>query len=82
MLKVKHNAKEYEVRMEIGDYQPEDLTVKLVGDQLSITGEIKHHDAHGSVSTQFSRQFTIPEVTSLFGRRRNLCTVTARIQTV
>ena len=59
---MKYNAKEFEVKLEIEGYKPEDLNVKIVGDELSIKGKIKETDQHGTVSSEFSRSFTIPEV--------------------
>ncbi len=59
---MKYNAKEFEVKLDVTNYKPEDLAVKVVGDELSISGKIKETDAHGSVTSEFSRQFTVPEV--------------------
>ena len=61
-FQIKQNAKEFEVKLEIEGYQPEDLNVKIIGDELSISGKIKETDQHGTVSSEFSRQITIPEV--------------------
>ena len=52
------------MKLEIEGYKPEDLNVKIVGDELSIKGKIKETDQHGTVSSEFSRSFTIPEVST------------------
>ena len=68
---MKYNAKEFEVKLEIEGYKPEDLNVKIVGDELSIKGKIKETDQHGTVTSEFSRSFTIPEVRDPLEIERN-----------
>ncbi len=36
--------------------------VKIVGDELTVTGKLKSSDEHSVMSSEFSRMFTIPEV--------------------
>ncbi len=62
IFQVKYDSKVFEVKIDVENYKPEDLNVKIVGDELTVTGKLKSSDEHSVMSSEFSRMFTIPEV--------------------
>jgi len=61
-LEVKYNDKEFEIKLDVSDYSPEELTVKVTDDTLTISGKhSEKSDGDSLVSRQFTRQFAIPE---------------------
>ena len=61
-LQLKYDNKIFEVKIDVENYKPEDLNVKIVGDELTVAGKMKSSDEHSVMSSEFSRLFTIPEV--------------------
>ncbi|ELU01719.1 hypothetical protein CAPTEDRAFT_58607, partial [Capitella teleta] len=58
---IKFDEKEFEVKVNVSAYQPEDLEVKVTQDRLTVSG--KHEDQtdeFGVVSREFTRHFAIP----------------------
>ena len=52
--------------LDVKDYDPEKLTLKIADDSLLISGKFEQKDAeHGTMSREFTRQFTIPQVSTL-----------------
>ena len=63
LFQVKYNDKVFEVNMNVSQYSPEELEVKVVEDKLIVTGKHEEkRDEHGTVASEFTRQFMIPEV--------------------
>ena len=63
LFQVKYNDKVFEVTMNVSQYAPEELELKVIENKLIVTG--KHEetkDEHGTVASEFTRQFLIPEV--------------------
>lgn len=59
---VKYNDKVFEVTMNVSQYSPEELEVKVVDDKLTVTGKHEEkRDEHGTIASEFTRQFMIPE---------------------
>ncbi|KAK2161456.1 hypothetical protein LSH36_116g02018 [Paralvinella palmiformis] len=61
-IDVKYNDKVFEVTMNVSQYAPEELELKVIENKLIVTG--KHEetkDEHGTVASEFTRQFLIPE---------------------
>ena len=59
---MKLNEKEFEIKVNVSAYKPEDLEVKVTSDKLTVAG--KHEDKSdefGIVSREFTRHFAIPE---------------------
>lgn len=49
----------------MSQYTPEEIKVKVVGDQLEISAKHSEKpDEHGYISREFTRQFLIPEVSN------------------
>ncbi|XP_041358863.1 alpha-crystallin B chain-like [Gigantopelta aegis] len=59
---VKYDNKSFQVKVDVDQFEPEELNVKVSGNRLVISG---HHeskpDEHGFVSREFTREFIIPE---------------------
>lgn len=63
LIQVKYDKESFEVKIDVQNFTPEELDVKLAGNRLSITGKHeKKTDEHGYISREFSREFDIPEV--------------------
>lgn len=59
---VRYTGKIFEIKIDVQEYSPEELNVKLVGNDLTITGQHERkQDGHGYVSRRFSREFLVPE---------------------
>jgi HSP20 family molecular chaperone IbpA len=53
------------IRLNVSHYEPENLSVKIVGDRLVITGKHENKtDEYSFVSREFRREFLIPEVST------------------
>ena len=48
--------------MDVQNYKPEDVIVKLTGNNLTVSAESKVADELGSVARVFKREFALPEV--------------------
>ena len=65
-LQVEYNNKLFEIKLDVTDFEPSDLKVKIAGDRLSVSGKhSEKKDEHGFISREFTRQFVIPEVGSV-----------------
>ncbi|KAE9551385.1 hypothetical protein FO519_005393 [Halicephalobus sp. NKZ332] len=77
-MTVLDNSIKYEVNVE--GYKPDEIKIKLNGDQLTISGEHKEADENGTeiVHSSFARAFTLPQgfkkdtIKSVFNGRGNL----------
>ncbi|XP_029643927.2 alpha-crystallin A chain-like [Octopus sinensis] len=62
VVKMKYNRDVFEVKLDVENYEPEDLCVKVQDEHLIVSGkhESKREDL-GCVARQFTRQFLMPE---------------------
>lgn len=59
---VKYDDRLFQVKIDVRQYEPEELNVKLTDDRLVITGKHEQKaDEHGYVSREFSREFVLPQ---------------------
>ena len=59
---VKYNESEYEVKVDVSAFKPEELEVQIIKDRLTISGKQEEKaDEHGYVSREFTRHFSVPE---------------------
>ena len=60
---VKCDADSYEVKLNVSDFAPDDLSVKVSEGELVIEAvQSELPDQHGTTARQFTRRFIIPEV--------------------
>ena len=60
---VKCDADTYEIKLNVSDFAPDDLRVKVSGGELVIEADQSETaDQHGTTARQFTRRFVIPEV--------------------
>ena len=51
------------LKLNVSHYEPKDLSIKVVGNRLIISGKHeKKSDEHGFVTREFTRELMIPEV--------------------
>lgn len=63
LFQVKYDNEHFEVKLDVQNFTPDELDVKLVGNRLSVGGKHeKKTDEHGYVAREFQREFEIPEV--------------------
>jgi len=61
-IKVEYNDKHFSIKLDVADYNPEDLSVKVSGDRLFISGKhSEKKDKYGYISQEFTRHFVIPD---------------------
>nr|UQK61692.1 small heat shock protein [Bonellia viridis] len=61
-IQVTHNKNHFEVKLDVENYEPDDLEVKVVDRQLTISGKCEQKsDKVGLVSQEFTRVLQIPE---------------------
>nr|UQK61731.1 small heat shock protein [Pareurythoe californica] len=61
-VEVKYDDKVYEVKVDVHEFSPEELNVKIVEDRLVISGKLEDRpDDHGFISREMKREFIIPE---------------------
>nr|UQK61710.1 small heat shock protein [Eunice torquata] len=61
-VQVKYTDQVFEVRLDVNQFAPEELNIKVGGERLTITGKQQERpDEHGVISREFMRQFAIPE---------------------
>lgn len=59
---VKADPNKFQVRLDVGHFAPEEITVKTVDDHVVVTAcHEEKVDEHGYVSRQFSRRYMLPE---------------------
>ncbi|KAH3842735.1 alpha-crystallin B chain-like [Dreissena polymorpha] len=59
--KLKYDNKVFELKLDVQNFAPNELEVKLAGDCLTVRGKHEQKaDEHGFVSREFHRQFTVP----------------------
>jgi len=59
---VKYDEKTFEVKLDVRQYEPEELNVKITEDRLVISGKHEQKpDEHGYISREFTRQFVVPQ---------------------
>ena len=57
----------FEVKLDVEKYEPNELSVKIQNEHLIVSGKHeKKSDEFGLVAQQFTRQFLMPEVSSIF----------------
>ncbi|XP_037932719.1 heat shock protein 67B3-like [Teleopsis dalmanni] len=61
-IHVNENKKDFEIHLDVGLFQPEDLSVKLVNDFIVVEGNHEEkEDEHGHVSRHFVRRYALPK---------------------
>ena len=61
-----YDSRQFQVKVDVDEFDPEDLNVKVTGNRLVISGRHESKpDQHGFVSREFTREFVIPEVVYL-----------------
>ncbi|XP_073996016.1 protein lethal(2)essential for life-like [Rhodnius prolixus] len=59
---VASDSKEFKVNLDVQQFKPEELKVKVVDDYLVVDGKHEERsDKHGFISRQFTRRYKIPE---------------------
>ncbi|GBN08670.1 Protein lethal(2)essential for life [Araneus ventricosus] len=59
---VKAESDKFQVRLDVGHFAPEDVTVKTVDDQVVVTAKHEEKvDEHGLISREFTRRYIMPE---------------------
>ncbi|KFM81414.1 Protein lethal(2)essential for life, partial [Stegodyphus mimosarum] len=59
---VKADPEKFQVRLDVGHFAPEEITVKTVDDQVVVTASHEEKvDEHGLISRQFTRRYVLPE---------------------
>ncbi len=54
--------KEFRIDMDVSDFAPEELDVKIIGDHMVIKGNHKEHPGeNANLTRQFCRRYTLPE---------------------
>ena len=63
---VKYDRKEFEVKLDVSQYTPEELSVKIADNELVVSGSHQQKaDKYGYVRREFTRRFVVPEVSLL-----------------
>ncbi|XP_013407878.1 protein lethal(2)essential for life [Lingula anatina] len=61
-VQLKYDDKVFQIELDVSDFAPEEIEVKISDNTLVIKGEhTDKEDKHGLVARQFLRQFAIPE---------------------
>lgn len=59
---VKADKKNFQVTLDVQQFEPEEVTVKVTGNNVVIEGKHEEkQDEHGWISRQFSRKYVVPE---------------------
>ena len=67
LLQVEYNEKTFQITVDVSDYSPEDISVKVVDDKITLIAKQQETaDEHGFSSRQMARRFLIPEVEVCF----------------
>ena len=62
-IQVKLEKGNMEIKIDVQQYAPEEVQVKVIDNRLVISGKHEQKaDEHGYISRQFTREFSIPEV--------------------
>lgn len=62
VAELKYDKEGFELKLDVHQYKPEELNVKLAGNRLSVSGKHEQkQDDHGFVSREFQREIEIPE---------------------
>jgi len=59
-----NDPKKFEVKLNVTNFTPEEITVKVAGNNLLVEGkheEKQDKNGHGYVSRQFTRRYTLPD---------------------
>ncbi|XP_045203286.2 alpha-crystallin B chain-like [Mercenaria mercenaria] len=60
--KLKYDSEGFELRLDVQQFTPSELNVKLVGNTLTVSGKHEQKaDEHGHISREFHRELTVPE---------------------
>ena len=63
---MKYDRKEFEVKLDVSQYTPEELSVKIADNELVVSGSHQQKaDKYGYVRREFTRRFVVPEVSLL-----------------
>lgn len=61
-VSVKYDNKEFEVKLDVSQYAPDELTVKVTDHQLVVSGSHQQKaDKYGYVKREFTRRVVVPE---------------------
>jgi len=59
---VRNEANVFQVNLDVQQFRPEEVNVKIVGDHVVIEGKHEERkDEHGFISRQFARKYKLPE---------------------
>ncbi|KAK9502212.1 hypothetical protein O3M35_011023 [Rhynocoris fuscipes] len=59
---IESNSKEFKINLDVQQFKPEELKVKVVDDYIVVEGKHEERsDQHGFISRQFTRRYKIPE---------------------
>lgn len=59
---LKYDSKGFELKLDVREFDPSDLKVKMAGNTLTVSGKHENKaDDHGFISREFHRELTIPE---------------------
>ncbi|KAK9502217.1 hypothetical protein O3M35_011026 [Rhynocoris fuscipes] len=59
---IESNSKEFKVNLDVQQFKPEELKVKVVDDYIVVEGKHEERsDQHGFISRQFTRRYKVPE---------------------
>lgn len=62
VAELKYDQNGFELRLDVQQYRPEELNVKLAGNRLSVAGRHEQkQDEHGYVKREFQREVDLPE---------------------
>ncbi|GFS86849.1 protein lethal(2)essential for life [Nephila pilipes] len=62
LSEIKAESEKFQVRLDVGHFAPEDITVKTVDDQVVVTAKHQEKvDEHGLISREFTRRYILPE---------------------
>lgn len=65
-MQVKCDDNQFQINMDVRNYEPEELRIQLSGDRLTISGKHEEReDRHGFISRQFQRSIVVPEAVNL-----------------
>ncbi|GFW35198.1 protein lethal(2)essential for life [Trichonephila clavipes] len=62
LSEIKAESGKFQVRLDVGHFAPEDITVKTVDDQVVVIAKHQEKvDEHGLISREFTRRYILPE---------------------
>ncbi|KAK9510783.1 hypothetical protein O3M35_005495 [Rhynocoris fuscipes] len=59
---IESNSKEFKINLDVQQFKPEELKVKVVDDYIVVEGKHEERsDQHGFISRQFTRRYKLPD---------------------